>query len=396
MTKEKKILQLTLISIGLALVIFTYFLYPKINKPKVFDVKTVEEKIDLQKEIEKLEKKAATLTKQIEEAEEYLSSGGMLKKDILESLQTDLQDTSSSLVEEKWVLEEKERNLNLQQNIVKKLEKNVEIIANKLEEVKEYAASEDLVKKDILKNLKKNLQKKSSSLIKEKLVLEESETNLNLQKNKIKELEEKAEFFTNKMEETEEYVASGGVLKKDFLEDLQEDLQEVSSSLARKKSILEKEKVVTKKFDEDKSSTFKAVEYEGLYDLDKPFTIKSESAYIVESIDPNLLYMENMHVTIFLENRTVIITSDKGRYNKYNYNIFFEKNVIATDGETEILAENLDLLSSEDSATIYNNVYLTDSRGTLQADRAIYDFTTKFYKIKMDSANKRVKVKFIQ
>ena len=56
----------------------------------------------------------------------------------------------------------------------------------------------------------------------------------------------------------------------------------------------------------------------------------------------------------------------------------------------EVLAENLDLLSTEDSATIYNNVYLTDSRGTLRADRAIYDFTTRFYKIKMDSANKRV------
>ena len=107
MTKEKKILQLTLVSIGLALVIFTYFLYPKINKTNVLDVKTIEEKIDLQKEIEKLEEKAATLTKQIQEAEKYLASGGRLKKDILENLQSNLQDASSSLIEEKWVLEEK-------------------------------------------------------------------------------------------------------------------------------------------------------------------------------------------------------------------------------------------------------------------------------------------------
>ena len=35
---------------------------------------------------------------------------------------------------------------------------------------------------------------------------------------------------------------------------------------------------------------------------------------------------------------------------------YLEKNVKATDGETKILSENLNLLSSKDSASIYNNV----------------------------------------
>ena len=38
--------------------------------------------------------------------------------------------------------------------------------------------------------------------------------------------------------------------------------------------------------------------------------------------------------------------SDKGKYNKVTYDCFFEKNVKATEGETEIFAENLDLLAT--------------------------------------------------
>ena len=58
--------------------------------------------------------------------------------------------------------------------------------------------------------------------------------------------------------------------------------------------------------------------------------------------------MQNMHVVLYLkDNRIVEITSLKGHYNKANYNCFFEEDVLATDGETIITAENLDLLATE-------------------------------------------------
>ena len=52
----------------------------------------------------------------------------------------------------------------------------------------------------------------------------------------------------------------------------------------------------------------------------------------------------------------VNITSDKGVYNKTNYNCYFENNVKATDGDTVILSDNLDLLSDENYASVYNDV----------------------------------------
>ena len=93
-------------------------------------------------------------------------------------------------------------------------------------------------------------------------------------------------------------------------------------------------------------NTFENVEYKGLYDINKPFKVKSEKAYILIK-NPDVVYMTNMSVTLDMDDgRVVIITSDKGKYNKVTYDCFFENNVKAIDGETTVLAENLDLLAT--------------------------------------------------
>tara|TARA_B100002003_G_scaffold242548_1_gene265690 strand:+ start:405 stop:995 length:591 start_codon:yes stop_codon:yes gene_type:complete len=145
----------------------------------------------------------------------------------------------------------------------------------------------------------------------------------------------------------------------------------------------------------NKDNTFENVEYKGLYDFDKPFIIISEKAYIL-SENPNIIYMADMKVTINMsDGRTVIITGDKGTYNKKTHDCFFENNVKATDGETIIQSENLDLFASKDIASIYNNVNLINENGSLKADKVDYDFETKYYKISMFN-DKKVKINLIQ
>jgi len=142
-------------------------------------------------------------------------------------------------------------------------------------------------------------------------------------------------------------------------------------------------------------NTFENVEYKGLYDMDKPFKIKSETAYILIK-NSDVVYMTNMHVTLDMDDgRVIIITSDKGKYNKVTYDCFFENNVKAIDGETTVLAENLDLLATEDSATVYNNVFLTNDKGSLRADKVYYDFETKYYHVSMFN-DEKVKIKLIK
>ena len=142
-------------------------------------------------------------------------------------------------------------------------------------------------------------------------------------------------------------------------------------------------------------NTFENVEYKGIHNINKPFKVKSEKAYILVE-EPDVVYMTNMLVTLDMDDGRIInITSDSGRYNKVSSDCFFEYNVKATDGETTVLAENMDLLASEDSATVYNNVFLTNDEGSLRADKIYYDFETKYYRVSMFS-NKKVKIKLIK
>ena len=144
--------------------------------------------------------------------------------------------------------------------------------------------------------------------------------------------------------------------------------------------------------DDTRSTTFKNVTYEGLYDLDKPFLVKSEKAYILDG-DPDVVYMTNMHVILYLKNERIVnIISNKGKYNKVTNDCFFEENVKATDEKTIIFAENLDLLATENFVKIYNNVKLNDPTGFLQADKIDYDFETKYFKVSM-FGDKTVKMK---
>ena len=147
--------------------------------------------------------------------------------------------------------------------------------------------------------------------------------------------------------------------------------------------------------DNEEITSFENLEYKGLYDFDKPFKVKSKEAYILNE-EPDVVYMTNMHVILSLgNNRTVEITSMKGRYNKANYNCFFEKDVLATDGDTKITAENLDLLASENFIEIYNDVFLDYTTGSLKADKIDYNFETKNFRVSMYD-EKPIKMKVIQ
>ena len=165
------------------------------------------------------------------------------------------------------------------------------------------------------------------------------------------------------------------------------------------KDKLLKDQSVNKDFEavgtEDQITVFEDVEYKGLYDIDKPFKVKSETAYILNA-EPNIVYMENMHVILHLnDGRIINIVSDKGRYNKTTHDCFFEQNVKATDGSIKIYAENLDLLATENFAEIYNNVNLDYATGYLLADKIDYNFETKYFKVSMFD-DKAIKMQVIR
>ncbi len=168
-----------------------------------------------------------------------------------------------------------------------------------------------------------------------------------------------------------------------------------------KNKLLEEEKIVKKDKDEiviadkDEANIFEHVEYKGIYNIDTPFVINSDKANITKE-EPDIVYMTNMSVILHLnDGRTVTITSDRGKYNKVTYDCYFENNVRAADGESLILAENLDLLSNKNTVSVYNDVVLTGNKGSLQADKINYDLSTRKFNISM-FGDKKVKIKLIR
>ena len=156
-------------------------------------------------------------------------------------------------------------------------------------------------------------------------------------------------------------------------------------------SKITKEKTIETQKEEINS--FENVEYKGVYNVNNTFSVKSEKAYILAE-NPNIVYMTNMRVSLFMrDGRRIIITSDKGIYNKVTYDCLFENNVKSTDGETTISAENLDLIADNETVTVYNNVYLTNEKGSLVADKMHYDLQTKLFKISMFD-DKSVNIKY--
>ena len=119
------------------------------------------------------------------------------------------------------------------------------------------------------------------------------------------------------------------------------------------------------------------------------------NAHINEN-EPDIVHMINMHVILYLtDGRVVNILSDKGTYNKANYDCFFEQNVKASDGETEIFSENLELSGNKSIVKIYNNVVVNYPTGSfLQADNVDYNFETKYFKVSMFD-DKRIKMKVL-
>jgi len=140
---------------------------------------------------------------------------------------------------------------------------------------------------------------------------------------------------------------------------------------------------------------FTNVVYEGNYQVKNSFIIKAEKAKVLTD-EPNIVYMNNMHVTLTLSSgKTVIITSESGRYDKLNYNIFFESNCKTTDGATILKSDNLDLVADQ-FAKVYNNVVLEDdTENYIKADLIKYDFESKQYEISMFENKKQIKVKLV-
>ena len=138
--------------------------------------------------------------------------------------------------------------------------------------------------------------------------------------------------------------------------------------------------------------TFEEVEYNGIFNINNKYTVTSEKAYIL-SEDVDMVYMESMKAILHLnDGRIITISSDSGKYSKSTSDCWFEDNVRAIDGETVMTSENFDLIMTNNTVTVYNDVVLNSSENSLKADKIDYNFDTKHYLVSMFN-DEKIKIK---
>ena len=118
--------------------------------------------------------------------------------------------------------------------------------------------------------------------------------------------------------------------KEDVVRKIKKDFQAASLNIDETEIRDQMEKVLSRKenktiVDGKVGNSFENVEYNGTFNINNSFSVKSDKALIFNE-DPNVVYMTNMHVALYMrDGRIITITSDEGTYNKINYNCFFKE-----------------------------------------------------------------------
>ncbi len=127
----------------------------------------------------------------------------------------------------------------------------------------------------------------------------------------------------------------------------------------------------------NEASTFYNVKYSGLDLEGNRYTILSKEAISSEA-NQNIVNMKDVLATFYFKDNTILnITSKYGEYNNKNLDMIFKDKVIASYENSELFAEMAKFSSSNNLLTVSNNVKVVDQRGTMLADKLVFDIKSK-------------------
>ncbi len=148
------------------------------------------------------------------------------------------------------------------------------------------------------------------------------------------------------------------------------------------------EKIKIQSDDPQKGDIFYNIEYSGLDLAGNRYILKSEEAYSSSEKKEEII-MKIVNAIFYFKDDTVLyVQSDKGKYNNKTLDMNFEGNVVAKYEKSQLLAEKADYSNTKSSLTISKNVKIIDSRGSMVADKLLFDIKNKKLNIASSSNSK--------
>ena len=165
----------------------------------------------------------------------------------------------------------------------------------------------------------------------------------------------------------------------------------IDNQISKKEiSSLKVDKIIDKSLEEnqDKIDIFYDIEYVGLDLAGNRYILKSKEAY-TDKFLKDTINLKSVKATFYFKDDTVLnVYSDTGNYNNINLNMNFYGNVKATYQNSDLYAQRAEYSNSKSILLISEEVEVKDSRGTLFADKLIFDIDNQKLNIVSNKNNK--------
>ncbi len=123
----------------------------------------------------------------------------------------------------------------------------------------------------------------------------------------------------------------------------------------------------------ENSDVFYNIEYSGLDLAGNRYILKSAEATNSKT-NREIVFMKSVEAFFYFKDDTVLyVWSDKGIYNNNTLDMMFEGNVKANYEGSELNAQKAEYSNSKSFLTISDRVKVKDVRGTLYADKLLFD-----------------------
>ena len=131
--------------------------------------------------------------------------------------------------------------------------------------------------------------------------------------------------------------------------------------------------LIENKTTDQKENIFYNIEYSGLDLAGNRYIIKSKEA-TTDASNQEIVNMKFVESFFYFKDDTVLdVTSDYGTYNNKTLDMFFNSNVKANYQNSVLFAENAEYSNSENFLSISGKVKIEDFKGTMFADKLLFD-----------------------
>ena len=164
------------------------------------------------------------------------------------------------------------------------------------------------------------------------------------------------------------------------------NLNQNNNELKEKKKEIVREEI-------ENSNIIKDVEYKSKDSSGNEYILKASEG-IIDLNNSNIIYLTSIDAVIKLKDyNSIDISSNFGKYNIYDFDTIFSKNVIIQYLDNIIMGEYLEFSLNKNLMTISKNVIFKNNKSSLKADVIEVDIKTKDIKISMYEENKKINIK---